>query len=120
VHYRAGIEEIPAKKWRLKQQFEGFWLATANDNLYNGAGAIAVPAHPGASRHVGNELDIVAEYTLNKGLNFGFGYGRMFAGPFLRTTTAGHDYQYPYAYFQYNFTKSGFHFPVSTNQPDYW
>ena len=21
---------------------------------------------------------------------------------------------------EYNFTKSGFHFPVSTNQPDYW
>ena len=26
----------------------------------------------------------------------------------------------PYAYFQYNFTKSGFHFPISTNQPTYW
>jgi len=120
VQYRTGIEEVPTKKWRLKQQFEGFWLATADDNLYNGAGGIAVHAHPGASRHVGNELDLVAEYTLNKGLNFGFGYGRMFAGPFLRTTTAGHDYQYPYAYIEYNFTKSGFHFPIRTNQPNYW
>jgi hypothetical protein len=120
VQYRAGIEEVPAKKWRLKQQFEGFWLATVDDNLYNSSGAIAVNADPGASRHVSNELDIVAEYTLDKGLNFGFGYGRMFVGPFLRTTTAGHDYQYPYAYFQYNFTMSAFHFPISTNQPNYW
>jgi hypothetical protein len=70
--------------------------------------------------HVANELDIVAEYTLNKGLNCGFGYGRMFAGSFLKTTTPGHDYQYPYAYFQYNFTKSAFHFPIFTNQPNYW
>jgi Alginate export len=120
AQFRTGLEEVPAKKWRLKQQFEGFWLATSDDNLYSSSGAISVLAHPGASRHVGNELDLVAEYTLDKGLNFGFGYGRMFAGSFLKTTTPGHDYQYPYAYFQYNFTKSAFHFPIFTNQPDYW
>jgi len=27
----------------------------------------------------------------------------MFAGQFLNTTTAGHDYSYPYAYFEYKF-----------------
>ena len=44
---------------------------------------------------------------MNKGLNFGFGYARLFAGQFLRTTTRGHDYQYPSAYMEYNFSKSG-------------
>ena len=120
VQYRAGLEEVPAKKWVFKEQFEGFWLATADDNLYSSGGAIAVAAHPGASRHVGNELDLVAEYILDKGFSVGFGYGRFFVGPFLTTTTAGHDYQYPYAYFQYNFTRSGFHFPIHSNQPNYW
>jgi Alginate export len=118
VHLRTGVEEEPTKKWKLTQQFESYWLATSNDNLYNSGGAIAVPADPGASRHVGNELDLLAEYTLNKGLSFGFGYARMFAGQFLRTTTPGHDYSYTYAYFEYNFSKSGFHFPVRTNQPN--
>jgi hypothetical protein len=42
---------------------------------------------------------------------FGFGYARMFAGQFLNTTTPGHDYSYPYAYFEYNLSKSGFHRP---------
>jgi len=115
VHFRTGVEEEPTKKWKLKQQFEGFWLATSNDNYYASSGAIAVAAHPGASRHIGNEFDSVAEYTVNKGLSFGFGYGRMFAGQFLQTTTRGHDYSYPYAYFEYNFSKSGFHFPVTPN-----
>jgi hypothetical protein len=87
---------------QLKQEFESFWLATSNDNFYASSGAIAVAAHPGASRHIGNELDLVAEYQLNKGLNFGCGYARMFAGQFL-DTTAGHDYSYPYAYFEYKF-----------------
>jgi hypothetical protein len=116
VHFRTGVEEEPTKKWKLKQQFEGYWLATSNDNYYTSSGAIAVAAHPGASRHIGNEFDAVAEYTVSKGLSFGFGYGRMFAGQFLETATRGHDYSYPYAYFEYNFSKTGFHFPVTLNK----
>jgi len=116
VHFRIGVEEEPTKKWKLKQQFESFWLATSNDNFYASSGAIAVAAHLVAGRHIGNELDLVAEYTVNKGLNFGFGYARMFAGQFLNQTTQGQDYSYPYAYFEYNFSKSGFHFPITPNK----
>ena len=116
--FRVGVEEHLTKKWRIRQSFEGFWLATSNDNFYASSGAIAVPAHPGASRHVGNELDLIAEYIMNKGLNFGFGYAHLFAGQFLRTTTRGHDYQYPYAYIQYNFSMSGSHYgKVVREQP---
>jgi hypothetical protein len=46
---------------------------------------------------------------MNKGLNFGFGYARLFAGAFLKTATEGHDYSYPFAYVEYNFSKSGSH-----------
>jgi len=110
VQFRVGVEEHLSKKWRIRQSFEGFWLATSNDNFYASSGAIAVRAHPGASRHIGNELDLIADYTMNKGLNFGFGYAHLFAGQFLQTTTQGHDYQYPYAYMEYNFSKSGSHY----------
>jgi Alginate export len=116
VQFRTGVEEDPTKKWNLKQQFESYWLASSNDNFYASSGAIAVAAHPGASRHIGNEFDLVAEYEVNKGLSFGFGYARMFAGQFLNKTTPGHDYSYPYAYFEYNFSKSGFHFPITPNK----
>jgi hypothetical protein len=115
VQFRAGIEEKATSKWKLKQAFEGYWLATSNDNFYASSGAIAVAAHAGASRHIGNELDLIAEYQMNKGLSFGFGYARLFAGEFLKTTTPGHDYSYPFAYFQYNFSNSGVHFPVNAN-----
>jgi len=56
--------------------------------------------------HIGNELDLISEYKINKGLSIGFGYGHMFAGGFLKTATQGHDYSYPYAYLEYNFSKS--------------
>ena len=116
--FRTGVVEDPTKKWKLVQQFEGYWLVTSNDNYYASSGGIAVAAHPGASRHIGNEFDMVAEYEVNKGLSFGFGYGRLFAGQFLSTTTRGQDYGYPYAYFEYNFSKSGFHFPITPNRPN--
>jgi hypothetical protein len=118
VQFRVGVEENVGKKWKFKQAFEGYWLATSNDNFYASSGAISVPAHPGASRHIGNEIDLVGEYTLNNGLNFGFGYARLFAGQFLKTTTPGHDYSYPYAYVEYNFSKSGSHFPITPNKPN--
>jgi hypothetical protein len=118
VQFRIGVEENLTKKWILKQAFEGFWLATSNDNFYASSGAISVPAHPGASRHIGNELDLLAEYQWNKGLNFGFGYARLFAGQFLKTATLGNDYSYPYAYVEYNFSKSGVHFPITPNKPN--
>ena len=118
VQFRAGVEEEPTNRWKLKQAFEGYWLATANDNFYASSGAVAVLAHPGASRHIGNELDLVCEYQWSPGVNFGFGYARLFAGQFLKATTPGHDYQYPYAYFQYNFSRSGFHYPVTPNKPN--
>jgi hypothetical protein len=118
IQYRVSVEEEPSKRWKLKQTFEGFWLATTHDNFYASSGAIAVAAHPGASPHIGNELDLVAEYQWGKGLSFGFGYARLFAGEFLKTTTQGHGYTYPYAYFQYNFSKSGFHLPVTPNKPN--
>jgi Alginate export len=118
VQFRVSVEEEPTKGWKLKQSFEGFWLATSHDNFYSSSGAIAVRAHPGASPHIGNELDLVAEYQWGQGVNFGFGYAHLFAGNFLKTATQGHDYSYPYAYFQYNFSKSGFHFPVTPNKPD--
>jgi hypothetical protein len=118
VQFRFGVEESVTKKWKFKQAFEGFWLGTSNDNYYASSGAIAVSAHPGASRHIGNELDLIGEYQMNKGLNFGFGYARLFAGQFLKTTTQGYDYSYPFAYVEYNFSKSGSHYgkaPTSTS-----
>jgi hypothetical protein len=118
VQFRTGAEEEPTRKWKLKQQFESFWLATSNDNFYASSGAISVAtAYPRrGGRHIGNELDLVAEYQLDKELSLGFGYARMFAGQFLNTTTPGHDDNYPYAYFEYNFSKSGFQSPITPNR----
>jgi hypothetical protein len=103
---RAGVEEAITRKWSIRQAFEGLWLFTSGDNFYGSSGAIAVPAHPGASPYIGNELDLTSTYEFDKWLHCGFGYARLFAGAFLKTASRGHDFGYPYAYVEYNFSKS--------------
>jgi hypothetical protein len=58
----------------------------------------------------------VFEYLMYQGPSLGFGYGEMFDGQFLKATTPGHDYGYPYGYIEHNFAKSGFHFPITPNK----
>ena len=103
---RAGVEETFTKRWTVRQAFEGLWLFTSGDNFYGSSGAIAVAAHPGPSRHIGNELDLTSAYEIEKGLDCGFGYARLFAGAFLRTASQGRDYNYPYAFVEYKFSKT--------------
>ena len=101
---RAGVEETIDKKWKLRQAYEDFWLATTHDALYANSGVISAPADPTApSRHIGQEIDFVAQYQVHKSITAGFGYARLFSGRFLKTVSPGKDFGYPYAYLTYGF-----------------
>jgi hypothetical protein len=104
------VHQPLTKNWTFRLAEEGFWLATANDNAYNGAGSILAAARPGTSRHLADELDFVNEVKIYRGLDAGFGYARIFTRAFLNSTTGGKDYSYPYAFVEYNFDdRSGGH-----------
>jgi hypothetical protein len=62
--YRIAAEAKLTKNWAFRLAEEGFWLATANDNAYNGAGSILAAARPGTSRHLADELDFVNEVKI--------------------------------------------------------
>lgn len=101
---RAGIAEKIGRRWTLTQYLNNVWLATRNDALYASSGAISIAAHPGASSsYVGDELDVIAEYQPNRHVSYGAGLGHLFTGKFLNETTAGKDYNYPFAYMTYVF-----------------
>jgi Alginate export len=102
--FRAGVDEKVAGKWTLTEVFDDFWLATKNDAVYSSSGAIAVAANPAAaSRHIGTELDLIAEYKQNKHVMYGFGLAHVFTGQFLNESTHGKDFNYPFAYATYGF-----------------
>jgi len=101
---RAGVDEKVGKKWTLTAMFDDFWLATKNDAVYASSGAISIAAHPGAtSSHLGEELDLIAEYKQNRHVDYGFGFCHLFTGQYLNEATPGKDYNYPFAYVTYVF-----------------
>jgi hypothetical protein len=101
---RAGASENFAAKWTMTEVFNDLWLATKNDAVYGSNGAIAIPAHPGAtSNHLGIEIDMIAEYKQNHHISYGFGLAHLFTGKFLNQATRGKDFNYPFAYVTYGF-----------------
>ena len=53
--------------------------------VYGHSGAIARAAHSNAtSRHLETELDWIGEYKEDRHVTYGFGFGHLFTGRFLK------------------------------------
>jgi hypothetical protein len=95
---RAGFDTLISKKLKLETDWNDFFLATVQDGLYVANGTRNVLNRNATSRHVGNELDLIGSYQHNKGLVYGAGMAHLFAGEYLKQSTAGHDYWIPYVF----------------------
>jgi alginate export protein len=101
---RAGVEARPASKWLMTGSYHSWWLASATDGLYTASGALIAQSLTGtAGRHVGQEIDGQVMYTYSPQLQIGGGYAYLLPGEFLKTTTPGHSYNYPYVMATYVF-----------------
>lgn len=103
-HFRTGAELKPTPKLSVAVSYHNYWLADAHDGLYATNGTVIARSLTGAAgTHVGQELDAVGTYKCNNALQFSLGYGHLFTGEFLNKTTAGKDFNYPYAMASYQF-----------------
>jgi len=103
-HVRAGMEFKFNKKWMATGRYNSYWLADAHDALYTaGGGIIARNPTGSAGRYVGQGFDFVSSFSFNSRLTVSGGFGKIFAGTFLKNTTPGASYNYPYAMTVYNF-----------------
>jgi Alginate export len=93
---RAGFDFLATKKLKIRTDFNEFYLATVEDGLYNSSGTAIVMNRTATSSHIGSETNTVALYTLSKVWKFGAGYGRLFAGEYLKQSKLGYGYTYPY------------------------
>jgi hypothetical protein len=101
---RLGAEIKATKKLTLTPNYHNIWLASRFDALYNVAGlAVARSANGTAGTHVGHEADIQALYAWNKTLSLAAGYAYLWSGDFLKKTTAGKNYSFPYLQLVYTF-----------------
>jgi hypothetical protein len=89
------------KQLAMNFMYSNSWLASVRDSLYSGPGkSIARSAAGTAGRHVGQEADVFATFKYGR-LQFGGGYGRFFAGEFIRKTTPGVSPTYVYVFQSY-------------------
>lgn len=103
-HLRTGLELSMFKGWNAATRYSRYWLADAHDALYNGGGAVLARSPTGvAGTDVGQEADIIASGKLRPGIGLSAGLGYFMPGRFLRNTTPGKPYTYPYAMLTYDF-----------------
>ncbi|MES1262622.1 MAG: alginate export family protein, partial [Acidobacteriota bacterium] len=99
-----GVETKPRKNWTATLEYNDWYLADPHDALYNTSStAIARSTTGTAGTHVGQELDLTATWIVFSALQTGAGIGHLFPGEFLRKTTPGYSYTYPYVMLTYRF-----------------
>lgn len=102
---RGGGTVTPHRRWTVTAQYLDFWLACANDAVYNSSGAMIGSDLGKGGTHIGKEADVYSWYELNRHLNIGAGYGWFGAGQFLSDITTGH--RYSSSYIVINFKDDG-------------
>jgi hypothetical protein len=92
VHIRPGFQYAVRPNLTFGVAYNDYWLADARDGLYLGGKLAARSALGTAGTHVGREADLQAQWSPSRATMLSAGYGRLFAGDFLRHATAGASY----------------------------
>ena len=102
-HYSGGADITPYKGLTLKMLVHDWYLAQARDGVYTAGGNLLFRDTTGNSgRHVGEELDFVAQYSFGPHY-VGTGYGHLFPGHFLEKQSRGVGLNYIYLNVGYRF-----------------
>ena len=89
--------------WTLAATCNDWRLADATDAFYSSGCVVARDPRGLAGTHFGTEYDLETSCRINRELEFGAGFGRIFPGGFLARTNHNHAYTYPYIMLNYNF-----------------
>ncbi len=95
IHDLRGIFQLkPHKQVTVALEGHSFWLADTHDSFYNVSGAArgGIASTPGTgyginprySNFVGNEVDLVAGYSVTRYALLEAGYGHFFAGDYIK------------------------------------
>lgn len=101
---RTGVRLTPSPNWAVAATLADWALANAKDALYDTSGVVVARDPNGrAGTHIGIELDLETSYRLNRQVEGVAGIARILPGGFLKHTTPGRPYTYPYLGLSYVF-----------------
>jgi hypothetical protein len=84
-----GAQWEPRPKWHLVSQVRNYWLATVRDGFYVDEGSYFRYAPQASSSHVGTVFSAGARYEPSPYWDLAAGYGRFFAGSYMRQSGDG-------------------------------
>lgn len=102
--FRTGVDLRAGKKLKCSLRYADIYLANAHDSLYASNGsAVVTRANGTAGRWVGQEFDATFVYPVAKSAQLGAGYGYLLPGTFLKDTTPGKSFSYPFFFYDTRF-----------------
>ena len=94
------VKVQPVKAISLKAEYHAFWLASTDDVWYRANGVAAVRPLNALARNAdsfaGSEVDVTAQWTVNKHFAVEAGYSHFFAGSYLGDTGPSDDADFGY------------------------
>jgi hypothetical protein len=103
VDYSGGLSVKPRSNLTLKLDGHVFQRVEKEDALYNAGGAVVRAGDTGSSRDVGQEVDLLARYELDRHTSVLLGYSRFFAGNFIKQSGPSEDTDFVYGSIEYIF-----------------
>jgi len=102
-NYKIGFEAQATKRLKVQIDLNNYYLASLQDALYTDNGNTVIANAKATSKHVGWEPDVQVMYKLTKQISVGGGYGRLLPGEFLKQSTPGHAYNFPYLSWEFRY-----------------
>ena len=102
-NYHIQLKAKPHEKLNMQVGWHFIYLDTANDNLYAAGRTIKRTTAAGADTHVGDEVDLLAQYKFCDYADILIGYSHLFTGDFLKDTGPSDDADFFYVQTSLNF-----------------
>ncbi len=101
---KLGSQITPNSKLKLSADYHWFFLDTNKDAWYKGSGTGTIrSSSAGASKALGQEIDLLAKWQVSKEFSLGIGYSYFLSGPFIKETGAHENPSFFYAQSQVKF-----------------
>jgi hypothetical protein len=97
------LELKPIEQLKLSLDWDFFWRESTRDAIYGNGVNVVVPAGASRDRYVGNQVQVLAEWQLQRHLTFNAAYAHFSAGDFLKASTPGKDVDYASAWLAFKF-----------------
>ncbi|MGD0388857.1 MAG: alginate export family protein [Tepidisphaeraceae bacterium] len=81
---------------KLRISFYEFWRESLEDGVYTSAGTVLRAAGTTNARYIGNELDFLLNWQIDRHLSVYVGYSHFFPGGFISTTGSSRDIDFFY------------------------